>query len=143
MPQVSHTSVIDVGREQVFAYINDHANVPKFMFGITTFDALTEQTEGKGSRFVVAMNVGPKTLKSTVETVDWVENELIDLKSIEGFVANTTWRFADADGGTKVDVLFSYELPGGLAGRALGVILEPFIGQAVKQTESNLRSQLA
>ena len=51
--------------------------------------------------------------------------------------------YADANPGTEVQVEFEYKLPGGLGGRALGAILEPFVGQAIKQTDGNLRSQLA
>ncbi|AZG45303.1 SRPBCC family protein [Gordonia insulae] len=143
MATIRHQSVVDVPRDRVFAYVNDYQNVPNFMYGVTRFDPTSETTEGVGSTFAVAMNAGPKTLKSTVQTVEWVENEVIRLESIEGFSANTTWRFADADGGTEVAVEFGYTLPGGLAGRALGSILEPFMGQAIKQTEANLSQQVS
>ncbi|GAB89487.1 hypothetical protein [Gordonia rhizosphera] len=60
----------------------------------------------------------------------------------KGVTAATIWRFADAEGGTEVDVEFEYRLPGGLAGRALGTLLEPFIGQAIRHTESKLAEQV-
>jgi len=142
MPGVSHTATIDVPRQTVLDYVNTYANVPQYMFGITRFDPVTEHTSGLGATFAAEMNVGPKTLKSTVETQEWVEGELIRLVSVDGFPANTTWRFADTEGGTEVQVEFEYKLPGGLGGRALGAILEPFVGQAIKQTDGNLRSQL-
>lgn len=141
MPDIHHKSVVEAPREQVFAYVNGYENVPNYMFGITKFDPITELTSGKGATFAVSMAVGPKTLKSTVKTTDWVENELIELKAVEGFAANTTWRFADVEGGTEVDVEFDYTLPGGLAGRALGAIIGPFMAQAIRQTELNLREQ--
>ncbi|WP_431815892.1 SRPBCC family protein [Gordonia jacobaea] len=142
MPGVSHSAVIDVPRQRVFDYVNDYNNVPGYMFGITRFDPTTDHTSGLGATFNAEMSVGPKVFKSTVETKEWVDGELIALVSVDGFPANTTWRFADADGGTKVEVEFQYKLPGGLSGRALGAILEPFVGQAIKQTDNNLRSQL-
>lgn len=144
MSVVRHSSTIEVARDRVFAYINDYENVPEYMFGIHQFTPRTDLTSGKGSVFDVAIKAGPKTLKSTVETVEWVENELIVLRAIEGFQANTTWRFADLDGGgTKVDAEFEYILPGGLAGKALGAIMDPFAAQAIKHTDAKLRSALA
>ncbi|QTI68411.1 SRPBCC family protein [Gordonia sp. L191] len=144
MSVVRHSSTIEVARDRVFAYINDYENVPEYMFGIHKFTPRTDQTSGKGSVFDVAIKAGPKTLKSTIETIEWVENELIVLKAIEGFQANTTWRFADlADGGTTVDAEFEYILPGGLAGKALGAIMDPFAAQAIKHTDAKLRSALA
>ncbi|MGW0038250.1 SRPBCC family protein [Gordonia sp. NPDC003376] len=143
MPGVSHSSTVAVPRERVFAYVNDYQNVPRYMFGITTFSVLSEITSGKGSTFEAALDLGPTTLRSTVETTDWVENELIELTSIAGFGADTRWRFTDtADGGTEVGVEFRYALPGGLTGRALGALLGPFAGQAIRQTEINLREQI-
>lgn len=143
MSVVRHSSTIEVPRERVFTYINDYQNVPEYMFGVHSFAPRTDVTSGKGSVFDVELKAGPKSLESTVETTDWIENELIELKAIEGFVANTTWRFADAgDGSTRVDAEFEYVLSGGLAGRVLGAIMDPFAAQAVKHTEAKLRSAL-
>lgn len=143
MGTIRHSSSVGAPRHRVFAYINDHQNVPNFFFGVTGFVPVTAATEGIGSQFAVTMKVGPKTLTSTVETVDWIENELIRLESVEGFSANTTWNFIDAVGGTQIDVEFVYTLPGGLAGKALGSLVEPFAGQAVRQTDRNLVEQVS
>ncbi len=143
MGTISQRSTVDVPRDRVFAYVNDYQNVPKFMFGVTRFAPVTDLTVGLGSTFEVSLNTGPKTLKSTVETVEWVENEFIRLEAIKGFSANTTWRFADAGDGTEVAVEFEYTLPGGIAGRALGAVVEPFLGQAIRQTEANLSKQVS
>ncbi|MEE4024199.1 SRPBCC family protein [Gordonia sp. PKS22-38] len=143
MATIRHRSAVAVSRDRVFAYVNDYRNVPKFFFGVSRFEPVTDATDGVGSRFTTTLKVGPKTLSSTVETVEWVENEVIRLESVEGFSANTTWRFTDKDGGTEVDVDFDYTLPGGIAGRALGGIIEPFAGQAVRQTDKNLTEQVS
>ncbi len=142
MATIRHRSVVGAAPDLVFEYVNDYQRVPDFMFGITRFDPTGEQTVGLGSTFAAHMTVGPKTLKATVETTEWVENELIRLVAVDGFTAATIWRFAEAEGGTEVDVEFEYRLPGGLAGRALGTLLEPFIGQAIRHTESNLAQQV-
>jgi uncharacterized membrane protein len=88
------------------------------------------------------MNVGPKALKATLEVTEFVENEMFRLESVKGFSAGTVWRFEDTGTGTDVKVELSYDLPGGIAGRALGAIIEPVVGQAVRQTDSALRSEL-
>ena len=143
MGVVRHESVIDGPRERIFDYINAYQNVPEYMFGVKEFTPVGDKTSGLGSVFEVSIDVGPKTLKSTVECVEWVENELIVLKAIEGFKADTTWRFADADGGTRVNVEFGYTLPGGLAGRALGAVIGPFANQAVRYTDGKIVEHLA
>ncbi|GAA1481380.1 hypothetical protein GCM10009624_18200 [Gordonia sinesedis] len=138
MGSVSHRAVIDAPRDRVFDYVNDYRNVPEYMDGIRTFTPTTDVDEGLGAIFDAELNLGPKTLKSTVEVTEWVRDEVIVLDSIAGFRADTRWRFTDADGGTEMHVEFSYTLPGGLAGKALAALIEPFANQAVKRTEANL-----
>lgn len=141
MPGVRHEVTTASPRAQVFAYVDDYRNVPEWMFGVTEFTAVTEQTSGLGATYEACMKIGPKNLKSTLRVTEWVENEVLVLTSIAGFDVQTGWRFADGDdGATVVDVNFDYTLPGGLAGRALGAIIEPVVGQAVRQTEAALRS---
>ena len=142
MSVVRHRSQVSAPRDRAFAYVNDHRSVPEWMFGVKRFDPVTDVTYGLGAAFAVVMNIGPKSLSSTIEVTEFVENELVRLESVEGFTAATLWRFADTDDGTDVDVEFTYSLPGGLAGRALGAIIEPAVGQVVRHTDSALRSQL-
>ncbi|MFT4044467.1 MAG: SRPBCC family protein [Gordonia sp. (in: high G+C Gram-positive bacteria)] len=142
MAGIRESFVVEVPRAHVFAYINDYANVPKYMFGVSRFEPTTEQTSGLGAVFDSAMTIGPKTFGSTVEITEWEQDEVIRLESIAGFSVTTVWRFADDGDATVLDAEFDYRLPGGLGGRALKAIIEPFVGQAIKQTKENLRTQL-
>lgn len=142
MGVVRHSSEVKATRERAFAYVNDHRHVPDWMFGVKKFEPVSETTYGLGATFDVVMNVGPKALKATLEVTEFVENEIVRLESINGFSAATVWRFADSGAGTAVEAELSYDLPGGIAGRALGAIIEPVVGQAVRHTDSALRSQL-
>ncbi|MGB3696642.1 MAG: SRPBCC family protein [Gordonia sp. (in: high G+C Gram-positive bacteria)] len=141
MGEVTHEAVVNGPRDQVFAYVNDYANVPEYFFGVSRFTPTTDRTEGLGAVFETALKVGPKELKSTVECTGWVENELIQLESISGFGADSTWTFADGEqaGTTVLTVRFGYTLPGGLAGKVLGGLIGPFAEQAVRHTESRVR----
>ena len=142
MGTVRHSSQVSAPRERAFAYVNDHEHVPEWMFGVKKFDPVSDVTYGLGSSFDVVMNVGPKALSATVEVTEFIENELIRLESIKGFTAATVWRFADTESGTNVSVEFSSRLPGGIAGRALGAMIEPFAGQVIKHTDSSLKAKL-
>ena len=140
MPGVRQTVITGAPREHVFAYVDDYRNVPDWMFGVTKFTPITEQTSGLGATYEANMKIGPKNLTSTLKVIEWVENEVVVLSSIAGFDVETGWRFSADGDQTVVDVNFDYNLPGGLAGRALGAIIEPVVGQAVKQTEQALRA---
>lgn len=138
MTQVHHQAQLPFARERVFAYVNDYRSVPDWMFGLNKFDPLTEQTSGVGSTFDASMKLGPKTLHTKIKCTEWVENEQITLESIDGFNVSMSWSFADADAGTELSVVFDYQLPGGLAGRALGAVIEPAISGVIKHTEAEL-----
>ncbi|GAA3957056.1 SRPBCC family protein [Gordonia caeni] len=142
MGEVRHEAVVNAPRERVFEYINDYQNVPEYMFGVHKFTPTTDVTSGLGSIFETVIKIGPKDLKSTVECVEWTENEVIRLESTSGFGANTSWGFADGDepGTTKLSVQFNYVLPGGLTGKVLGGVMGPFVDQAVKHTESKVKA---
>ncbi|WP_440712583.1 SRPBCC family protein [Gordonia sp. FQ] len=143
MGEVSHSAVVKAPRETVFAYVNDYQNVPDYFFGISKFRPVTDQTEGLGAVFDTAIKIGPKELKSQTKCTEWVENELISLESVSGLSSATRWSFSDGDeeGTTKLDVVFRYSLPGGLAGKILSPLMGPFADQAVKHTEKVVREK--
>src|SRR5262249_22127784 len=87
--------------------------------------------------------VRPVKLHSTVECTDWKQDEVIALKSIKGFKNSSIWRFeATGPTSTKISVQFSYEVPGGLAGRALGKALEPIVAISVRHSDEALRKHI-
>lgn len=143
MPVIEHSAITDSPRDRAFAYVDDYRTVPKWMFGIRSFEPIGDIDHGLGARFAAEMQIGPKTLRSTLEVTEWIENETLTLSSVEGLSTTSTWSFADTeDGGTRLDVEFAYSFPGGLAGRALGAIVEPVVGQAIRHTETSLRKGL-
>ncbi|WP_305093060.1 SRPBCC family protein [Prescottella sp. R16] len=143
MIHVRHKAVAVVPVELAFAHIDDYRNVPDWMFGITRFDPIGTQVQGLGARYDAAMQIGPKTMKSTVEITEWEQDRLITLSSVEGFGNKSSWMFAPVgDDHTELSVDFGYELPGGMAGRMLGKLIEPFVVTAIRQTEANLRKQI-
>ncbi|MFT3661678.1 MAG: SRPBCC family protein [Gordonia sp. (in: high G+C Gram-positive bacteria)] len=143
MAEVRHSAVVNAPRAKVFAYVNDYTNVPDYFFGVSKFDPATDQTEGVGATFDSVIKIGPKDMKSQMQCVEWVQDEVISLKSISGLSSATAWRFGDGDdeGTTKLDVTFEYSLPGGLVGKILSPIIGPFADQAVKHTEKVVREK--
>lgn len=143
MIHVRHSAVATVPVDIAFDYIDDHRTVPEWMFGVTRFDPVGERTRGLGAVFDVTMRIGPKALDSRVEIVEWERDRAIVLSSISGFRTSSSWRFTTVDDErSQLDVDFGYDLPGGLAGVALGKLIEPVVGTAVRQTEQALRARL-
>lgn len=142
MIHVRHSAVADIPIDIAFDYVDDHRNVPDWMFGITRFQPVGNQLNGLGAVYDTTMRIGPKNLDSRVEVVAWERHRTIVLESIAGLRSASSWTFTDVGDGTRLDVDFGYELPGGLAGRALGMLIEPIVGTAVRQTEQALRTRL-
>ena len=124
-----------------FAYVDDYRNVSSWMFGISRFEPHGELEHGLGAVYDSTFQVPPVKLNSRVEITDWKQDELLELTSVKGFTNASVWRFeADGPERTRVSVVFSYQLPGGLAGKVMGKALEPIIAQSVRRSESNLRA---
>ena len=141
--EINRSAIASTSREAAFAYLDDYRNVPKWMFGITRFEPRTEATSGLGATYDATMQIGPKALTSVVHVTEWFPDERLTLESVEGLSNSSTWSLADTpDGQTRLDVVFRYSLPGGMAGKLLGAVVEPVVGQAIRHTESALRSQL-
>ena len=73
-----------------------------------------------------------------------MENEIFTIESIKGISNKSRWTFAPAaDGGTNVDVEFTYHLGSGITGAALSRLVEPFVAITVKHTTHSLVAQLS
>ncbi|MET9325782.1 SRPBCC family protein [Tsukamurella sp. NPDC003166] len=143
MTTINHTATATVPVDRAFAHVADYRTVPTWFFGISRFVPQGEKDYGLGAVYDSAVKIGPKEIGSVVEVTEFDADRLITLKSISGFRTSSRWSFADAgDGRTELTVEFTYDLPGGLAGKALGMIIEPFAVQAVKASEAALRRQL-
>ncbi|WP_235681298.1 SRPBCC family protein [Tomitella gaofuii] len=140
MGQISIKAVAAAPLAVGFAYVDDHRTVPQWMFGVTEFTPLGEQEHGLGAEYAATMVLGPKTLRSKVRVTEWEQDALITLESYEGIRNSSSWRFTPVDDGhAELSVVFTYDFGGGLAGKALAKIVEPFVQAAVAQTEKDLR----
>lgn len=140
MVDIHHEGVCAAPLDVAFAYLDDYRHATDWMFGLTRFVPIGEQTSGLGARFEGTFAVKPVKLASTIEVAEWQRDAVIAFQSIKGFRNWSTWRFSAPDPGqTKITVRFSYELPGGLAGRALGKALEPIVALSVRHSDAALR----
>lgn len=145
MVDIHHEGIAEAPLSVAYAYVDDPDNVPTWMFGISTFTPVDPATpRGLGAVYDASFQVKPVKLSSRVEITGWEQDALIELTSIKGFKNSSTWRFeADGPERTKLSVTFSYELPGGIAGKAMGKVIEPVIALTVKQSDANLRKHIA
>lgn len=143
MVDLHHEGFCDAPVDVAFAYVDDYRNATDWMFGLAAFEATGEQVQGLGAEFDGLFQIKPVKLHSTIRVTEWKQDELIAFESVKGFHNWSTWRFeAVAPARTRIAVVFSYELPGGLAGKALGRVLEPIIMLSLRHSDEALRREI-
>lgn len=138
--EFSLVTEFDAPVETAFAYTADYKNVPSWLYGIQEFVPYGEQSYGLGSVFDGAMHVG-MTLKSRIEIDAFEENALISFDTVKGFKIKSRWVFSALDAGrSQVQADIAYELPGGIAGKGVGKVIEPFVKLAIKHSSADLKA---
>jgi uncharacterized membrane protein len=143
MVDIHHEGTCAAPLDVAFGYLDDYRNATKWMFGLAKFEPVGGKDQGLGAVFDGTFQVRPVKLHSTIKVTEWEQDKVIAFESIKGFHNWSTWTFvADGPTSTKIQVKFSYELPGGLAGRALGKALEPIVAISVRHSDEALRREI-
>ena len=141
MGRLSVRRTIEAPVEVVFAYVDDHRNITRFMKDLTTWEPAGDVVHGKGARFKVGMKAGPLNLTSTVEITAWKQNSTIGFTARDGFRQSGTWSFVAEGTGTATTLDLEYELPGGIAGRVAGRAAEPIMRSNLEKSIGELKAQ--
>ena len=143
MVDIHHEGFCSAPVDVAFAYVDDYRNATDWMFGLAAFEPVGEQVQGLGAVFDGTFAIKPVKLHSTIEVTAWEQDALIAFESIKGFRNWSSWRFEALEPArTRVAVTFSYELPGGLAGKALGRVLEPIVTLSLRHSDEALRREI-
>jgi uncharacterized membrane protein len=142
MGHITVTRSVDAPVEEVFAYVDDYRNTTKYMKDLTKWQPVGSQTHGKGAHFEVAMKAGPKVLDSDVLITQWTENKVIAWVSQSGFKQTGKWAFKAKAEGTDATFDMDYEFPGGIAGKVLAKVAEPFVKMNIESSVDELKRQM-
>ncbi len=126
---------------QTFAYVDDHRNVPDWMFGVEEFEPVDGRDHGLGAVFDVVMHVGVP-IRTRLEVVGWEQDALLEFRSVTGFKVDSEWTFRAVGGAageeTVVTSRITYHLPFGPAGRVMGKVMEPAVARASERSSTAL-----
>lgn len=143
MAEVSFTAACDAPVAVAFEYLDDYRNVLEYWHGMTSYRPVGQPDHGLGSVFEAVSKIGPSTVKSTIKTVEWEQNERVVYRSVSGMESATFFRFAAVDENhCTVEFRITFRLPGGVAGRALEKTLEPFVSTAARNTAENISKKV-
>ncbi len=143
MVDVHIVETCDVPAATAFDYVEDYRNTIKFLHGLTKYEAVGAQDRGLGAVYEGTMKLGPLSLTSRVQVVEWERDTLLASRSISGIDSSFQYRFTPVDAQRcQVDLTIRFAVPGGLAGKAADRAAAPFVRAAAQRTANNLVTQL-
>lgn len=143
MARVHAEITIEAPVATVFEYVNDFRNVCKYTADMLRWDPVTKKTTGLGARFEAEMQMGPTRQGAILEITGWKRNALIKWDPVRGFDSGGEYKFASAGrGATDVSFEVYFNVPGGIAGKALGKVLEPIARLDAQKSVENLKREV-
>ncbi|MBL1074857.1 SRPBCC family protein [Nocardia sp. 2] len=143
MVHIHHRGESAVPADFAFEYMADFTNMKDWLYGMKSVTLVGDVPHMRpGALYEGVVKIGA-TLKATIKLTELVENRVVATESVKGFSNQTRWvleELGPEQSALTVDI--HYQLPGGLAGKALGAAMEPFVAVAVKWTETRLREAL-
>jgi ribosome-associated toxin RatA of RatAB toxin-antitoxin module len=129
LPEFRAVRRIAASPEDVFDFVADYRNVKGVLDGVTRWQPLGRAT-GVGARFDAEMSAAGLPLSGVLVLDRWRRPHEIGWTSESGMVRQRGgWRLTPRAGGTELELLISYEPPGG----ALGSLAAGPVGGIVKR----------
>jgi uncharacterized membrane protein len=106
---------VDVARplDEVFAFVSDLGNDPKWRREWERAERLTQGPIGVGSSYAHYASVLGKQTRAVYEVTEFDASRLVRWRTVEGRLPLSFWRRVDrVDGGTRVTMGYSGDFPG-------------------------------
>jgi uncharacterized membrane protein len=137
VPELNASVRIDRPLEDVFAFVDDHRNVTRYLKHLERWDPVDPaRVQGLGIRFRGVVRAGPVALRGVLEVTEHVPGEKVSYRSVEGPKLSGEWTFHRDGDGTVVKLRNTYDLPGGAVGRMVGRVIST---QGERELEGSLR----
>jgi uncharacterized membrane protein len=126
MTSAENSIVISRPRSEVFAFVAEHDNDPKWRPGV--LDITRASGEGQGAVYTQGVQ-GPmgKRIDADFEVTAYQPDTLIAFRTLAGPVRpEGSYRFEDADGGTRVTFSLNASL------RGMQKLMAPMVGKSMR-----------
>ena len=128
MIKVEKTGVVDRPIEEVFAFIGDQQNAPRWQAGLVEVKRVTEGPPGIGTKHTLVRTFMGRRMEASNEYVAFEPNKLITFKSTSGPVAfEASYLFQAVAGGTQVTSRIEMDAKG------LMSLAEPLIARGLRR----------
>ena len=126
MPSAENSVVIERPRSEVFAFVADHENDPKWRPGVV--DIKRASGEGQGAVYTQGVQ-GPmgKRIDADFEVTAYQPDTLLAFRTLAGPVQpEGSYRFEEVDGATRVTFSLNAQL------RGAQKLMAPMVGKAMR-----------
>ena len=104
--RLEHTIDIHRPADDVFAFIADPSNLPKWQSDVLEVHPVPPISSGKGARHREIRSVVGMRIEQTLEVAAFVPGERLDLKVVEGpLQLSISHRFASIEDGTQITIV--------------------------------------
>jgi uncharacterized membrane protein len=130
--------------EAVWEWVADPARVLHFFSGVTRWEVVGDQPQGKGARYRMLLRVGSAEVGGLVEVIEFSENRDMAWTSVTGLDQRGRWRLRPRPGGrTHVELRLSYGVAGaGLFGWLSERVAAPVVRGHLERTVRQLKRQV-
>src|SRR5258708_13592515 len=115
MIKVEKSIVIDRRQEDVFEYVSDHTNAPRWQRGLLEVRRATEGPIGVGTRHTLVRMFMGRRMEASNEFTQYEPNRLVSFKVTSGSVAAQGWYVVEPAGSDRAKLTSRIEMrPSGL-----------------------------
>jgi uncharacterized membrane protein len=141
MHKLTSTVRIEAPVEVVFAFVDDWRNTTRYLRGLDRFEPKhPDRTQGLGAHFAAVVKLGPVKVDGEMEVVEHVPNERVVFVTIKGPKVRGEWVFRPDGDATIVELTNTFlDIPGGVAGRVVGKVLDTQAGKDLDGSLTDLK----
>ena len=141
--RVEQKIVVNAPCDEVWAFITEPENYPRFFTGITRWEPEGRKKRGPGARYKMRMAVGSAELGGLIEVVEYDEPRDMAWTSVTGIDHRGRWRLRSrGPNRTAVTFRLSWNAPGGLLGWMSDRLSAPFVGRNLRSATEALKRQV-
>jgi uncharacterized protein YndB with AHSA1/START domain len=134
---------VTVPANRVWPYFVEPEMVLQWSITFKKFEYTSNQRSGVGTPIYIEEQASGQLMKMNFEVTEWKENEKVALRMISGGSLKSyeqSWSLEPTTLGSKVTFMEDIELPYGVIGKLLGLILEGMSNSTADKMLAKLKS---
>ena len=134
---------VNVPTSRIWPYFVEPERIMQWCITFKRFEYTSNQRSGVGTPIYIEEQASGQLMKMNFETTEWKENEKVGLRMISGGSLKSyeqSWSLGTTSSGSMVTFMEDIELPYGVIGKLLGLILGGMSASTVDKMLTKLKS---